>query len=378
MCIVTPSDGAVARRLVRTFVDLARTDSPSFHEGAMADVVEARLADLGFATSRDDTTDKTGSDTGNLFGHLPGLEHLPTVAFAAHLDTVEPGRGIEPVVDRGVIKSAGETVLGADDKAAVAQIIEALTTLVEGGHPHGAIVAIFTVAEERGLVGSKAMDLSSVAADACFVLDSHGDVGAATTAAPWQNTIRARIHGKAAHAGVEPEAGIDAIGAAARAIAKMKLGRIDSETTANVGRIEGGRWTNLIADLVELAGEARSHDHAKLQAQTQSMVDALVGAEEEGCRVEVEVIDEYHGFALDRGHPLVRLFERACARIGIQPVLATSGGGSDANIFNDARLPALVLSTGMEQMHTTDEYVRVDQLVAGHDLILALIAEAAG
>lgn len=366
-----------AERLARTFIDLAVIDSPTFEEGAVADAVEARLADAGLVTWRDDSAERTGSQTGNLFGWLAGASGLPTLAFMAHLDTVEPGRGVEPIVVDGAVKSTGATILGADDKAAVAEIVEALITLQRLGVPHGDVLVIMSVAEEKGLIGSKAMDLSGIGADACFVLDSHGDVGGATLAAPSQNTIKARIHGKAAHAGVAPEEGIDAIGATARAIAAMRLGRIDDETTANVGRVEGGRATNIIADLVELAGEARSHDEAKLAAQTEAMVEAIRRTEDEGCTVEIDVIDEYRGFAIAEDDALVRLFERACARIGVEPRLERSGGGSDANMMNAAGIPALVLSTGMEKVHSTEEYVTAGQLVAGHDLVLALIEEAA-
>lgn len=367
---------ALAQRLVRTFMELVRVDSPTFEEGAFADDVEARLQQLGLSTWRDDTVAATGCDTGNLFGRLDGLEGMPTLAFMAHMDTVEPGRGIEPVVDGDVVKSSGSTVLGADDKAAAAVIVEALTTLQEAGHPHGDVIVVFTVAEEKGLLGVKAMAADAFEADHSFVLDAGGQVGRVVSSAPTQNTIRAVIHGKAAHAGVEPEKGVDALAAAARAIASMRLGRIDEETTANIGRIEGGRATNIIADRIELAGEARSHDPAKLEAQTQTMIAALRATEESGCWADIEVVEEYRGFSFEGDEPIMRLFERACARIGIEPVMKPTGGGSDANLLNSRGHTALALGLGMEQAHSVDEHLRVADLVAGHDLVLALIAEA--
>jgi tripeptide aminopeptidase len=372
-----PSDlSPAAERLVATFRELVCLDSPSYEEGRAADEIEARMRSLGMETWRDDTAAATGSDTGNLFGLLRGAEGMHTIALCAHMDTVEPGRGIRPVVEDGVIRSSGDTVLGADDKAAVAQILEGLATLQADGAPHGDILAVFTVAEEQSLVGSKAMDLSGLTARSCFVMDAHGSVGAAILASPGQNNVYATIRGKATHAGINPEDGVNAIAGAARCIERIRQGRLDKETTANVGKIQGGRATNIVPDLVEIAAEVRSHDAAKLARATEDMMAAFEAASELGCSAEVRMEPQYHAFAIAPDTAIVQLFERACAAIGVAPRLEVSGGGSDANVFNRAGIPALVLSCGMEQMHSTEEYVRVDQLVAGHDLVVALVAEA--
>lgn len=371
---------ALARRLTDTFIELARIDSVSFEEGEIADAVQGRLEAVGLTTWRDESAAITGSETGNLLGRLEGLAGAGSLLFMAHLDTVEPGRGVRPVVDetRSIIRSFGDTILGGDDKAAVAVVLEALRTLQEEDRPHGDIYVIFSVAEEQGLKGAKALELSRVEADHCFVLDAEGEVGQATVAAPSQMSIRARVHGKAAHAGVNPSDGINAIAAAARAIATMRLGQVDEETTANIGRIAGGRATNIVPDLVELAGETRSHDPAKLERVTAEITAALDAAKAEGCRVEVEVAPEYRGFSIPEGAPIRRLFERACARVGAPCGYQVSNGGSDANVLNDAGIPALVLACGTQRPHSTEESVGIDQLVLAHDLVLALIAEAMG
>jgi tripeptide aminopeptidase len=366
----------LAERLVRTFLEIAAIDSVSRSEASVADAIEAHLIDLGVETWRDETAAATGSDTGNLFGRLGGLAGMRPVVLCAHMDTVEPGRGVEPVLDGDVVRSAGDTVLGADDKAAVAQILEALRTIEQKDLPHGEIMVIFTVAEEQSLVGSKAMDRPAAGDGFCFVLDAHGPVGGAVLGSPGQNNVYATFHGKAAHAGISPEEGVSAITCAAESLARVRQGRIDEETTANVGTIHGGRATNIVPDRVDIAAEVRSHDAAKLESETRAMMAAFEPAADSKCSSDVRMEPQYDGFSLSPDCEIVRLFEAACAKVGIASRLETSGGGSDANVFNKAGLPALVLSTGMEQVHSTDEYVRVDQLVAGHDLVLALISEA--
>jgi tripeptide aminopeptidase len=351
-------------RLVSTFLELVQIDSPSGQEEEIAQHLAAELKSLGLAVERD--------ATGNVIGRLAG--EGPPILLSAHMDTVEPGRGVKPVVANGTITSDGTTVLGGDDKSGVAIIMEAIQVLVEQDLPHPPLEVALTVSEEIGLKGAKGLDLATLRAQEGIVLDSGGPIGAIVVSAPSQEKIRAIVHGKTAHAGVEPEKGINAIVVASEAIAAMPLGRIDEETTANIGRIQGGTVTNIVPDQVEIAGEARSHNERKLEAQIQAMTEALQkAARQHKATVEIKVDRSYSAFRLSEEDGIVRRAVAAAKTLGLTPVLIPSGGGSDANVFNAAGIATINISTGMDKVHTTEERIAVDDLVKSAEFLLAVL-----
>jgi len=366
-------------RIVAEFCELVRLKCSSRAEREVADAVKAKLAALGLAVDEDDVGGKIGGNCGNVFGYLAGkAPAAPTVMLSAHLDSVEPCAGIAPGVKDGVIASGGGTVLGADDKAGIVGILEALRVIRENKVPHGDIQIIFTVSEESGLNGSKNIDRTRLKADMGFILDSGGSPGRIINAAPGQNNINVVVRGKTAHAGVAPEEGINAIVVAGKAMAELRQGRIDFETTANVGTIAGGKATNIVPDYVEIACEARSRSLAKLDEQTKHMTDTFERvAVQNGAQAKITVKRAYDPYVLAEDAPVVALARRAAAGIGLNPALEATGGGSDANFFNAYGVPSAVLAVGMAKVHTTEEYIRVDDLVKTAELVAAIIRTAA-
>jgi len=364
-------------RLLSTFLDLVRIDSPSRQEAAVAHYVTDRLQAAGMEVRFDESMDLTGSDTGNLIATLPGTAPGTRLVLSAHMDCVEPCENVEPVVRDGEIFSAGETVLGGDDKAGVAAIIETVERLTEARLPHPDIRVVLTVSEETGLTGAKALDPAEVEGDLCLVLDADGQVGGIVIGAPTHYTFVATFHGKAAHAGVAPETGTSAIRMAALAVAEIPVGRLDERTTANIGTIAGGTATNVIAPLVRLTGECRSIDRDRVEEVRLAMDGAMRrAAEAEGGRVEIAWTKEYEGFCFEGDSPLVSLVADACSDIGIEPRRFTTGGGSDGNIFSAAGVPTLVLSCGMTSVHGTEECLAITDLNALPALLLRVVARA--
>ena len=362
------------RRLLQTFLEYVQIDSESTHEGAFAARVAADLEAIGCQVYVDDTRPLTGSDTGNLYCTLPGNTDGEPILFSAHMDTVGPGVGIEPVIEDGVIRSKGHTVLGGDDKSGVAAVVEALRTIVENDLPHPTVQAVFTVCEEIGLKGSHALEYDRIAANRAVVLDGGGAPGHIVCAAPGQYILHAAVVGRSAHAGVAPEAGISAIQVMAEAISNMKLLRIDEETTANIGSIRADYATNIVAERAEIRAEARSRDAAKLEVQKDHMVDCLQTAcDKYGAKLELEIFLAYSAYSCTGEEPFVREIVAACERVGAEPVLAVSGGGSDANNFSGRGIMALNLGTGMNRVHTTDEEIAVAHLEQTAALVLSII-----
>uniref|UniRef100_A0A7C2EBF1 M20/M25/M40 family metallo-hydrolase n=1 Tax=Ammonifex degensii TaxID=42838 RepID=A0A7C2EBF1_9THEO len=362
-------------RLLHEFLELCRVDSVSGQERQLCDLLKARLGALGL-TVREDQAGAFGNGTaGNIIAHLPAtVPDRPRLLFCAHMDTVEPGRGVKPVVGAdGIIRSAGDTILGADDKAGIAAVIEAIRVVQENKLAHSGVTVVFTIREETGLVGAKALD-AGIQADYGFVLDATGQPGEIVVRAPSQDKLTATVYGRAAHAGVNPEAGINAIYVAAQAIAAMQLGRIDPETTANIGTINGGKAVNIVPDTVYLEGEVRSLKKERRAAHTALICRILEEtAQKAGARVEVNVELLYEGFDLSAAAPVVRFTREAMSLCGLEPVLTQSGGGSDANILNARGIPTVNLATGMENVHTTGEEIAVADLVALTRLVLELI-----
>ncbi|BAF59389.1 di- and tripeptidases [Pelotomaculum thermopropionicum SI] len=364
-------------RIVEEFLELVQVDSVSGRERKMADLLKEKLARLGLEVREDAAGQAVGSDTGNIIGRLPGCGRGPALLLCAHMDTVEPGLGVRPRLEDGVIRSSGDTVLGADDKAGIAAILEVLRVVREQRFEHGGLEVVFTIWEEGGLYGAKNLDYSLITAKTGFVLDSDGPPGTIITRAPSQDRIFAVIRGRAAHAGINPEDGINAIQVASHAIARMKLGRIDRETTANIGVISGGKASNIVPDTAAIEGESRSLDAAKREAQTEHMCRAIrEAAGNFGARAEITTETVYHEFSLAEESLPVRMAVAAARRIGLTPRLEKTGGGSDANILNSKGIAAAVLGIGMKKVHTTGEYITVADLVENARYLLEIIRTA--
>lgn len=364
-------------RIVEDFLELVRVDSVSGKERQLADLLKNKLFALGLEVHEDNAGRAVGSDTGNIIGRLPGNGRGEALLLCAHMDTVEPGHGVKPLVENGVIRSSGDTVLGADDKAGIAAILEALRVVCDKNIEHGGLEIVFTIWEEGGLFGSKNLDYDLITARSGFVLDSDGPPGTIITRAPSQDRIGATIRGKAAHAGINPEDGINAIQVASHAIAKMKLGRIDHETTSNIGIVSGGKAINIVPDSVSIQGESRSLDGRKRKLQTAHMCRAIrEAASKFGAHADIVAETVYQGFSLGEESNPVRIAVKAAVSLGLNPRLEKTGGGSDANIFNARGIPTVVLGIGMQKVHTTEEYIRVADLVEDARFLVEIIKTA--
>jgi tripeptide aminopeptidase len=351
-------------RVLNTFLQLVRIDSETYHEGAVVDHVCEAARGSGFESYVDNAGKAIGGEAGNVYIRIPasGVD-APPIIFCAHLDTVSPGRDIEPVVRGDRVISGGKTVLGADCKAGVAVIIELMRLSAEGGLKHGPLELILTVAEEKQLQGVRHLEWDRIEAHHAYVLDGAGGVGEVINSSPTQDNLEFVFNGKAAHAGVEPEKGTNAIYGAAWAVSLMHLGRIDSETTANIGVIEGGRAVNIVPDRVVVQGEVRSLDLKKLEEQRKSMMRAAMEAEASvGVGVEVKVERVYDGYLIEPKDPLILLASEAGKAMGIKIEVKNSGGGSDANFMNGQGIKSVVLSMGVREPHTTHEYLDIQEL----------------
>ncbi|CAM3804738.1 M20/M25/M40 family metallo-hydrolase [Alkalicoccus chagannorensis] len=359
-------------RLLQEFLELVQIDSETKYERGIADVLTTKFENLGMNVVEDNSAEKTGHGAGNLICTMEGELDGPVIYFTSHMDTVVPGLDVKPEVRDGVVYSDGTTVLGADDKAGIAAMLEAVRTIQEKGIKTGGLQFIITAGEESGLVGARHLDTSLIHAAYGYALDSDGPVGTLITSAPNQSKLYAVVHGKKAHAGVAPEKGISAIEVASKAIASMPLGRIDEETTANIGRIEGGSQTNIVCDRVEMKAEARSLVKEKMTAQTEAMRQALEqAASEAGTDVDIDIHVVYPGYKQAEEDEVVQRAKKAVEQIGRSPQVKSSGGGSDANIIAGHGIPTINLGTGYEEIHTTEERISIEELEK-----LALLVEA--
>lgn len=362
------------KRLLERFLEYVQIDSPTKQERKFADHLSKEMKSLGLEVYMDNAGEKVGSDSGNLICKLKGNTDGESILFSAHMDTVSPSIGIKPVIKDGVIYSDGTTILGADDKAGVAAIVEAIQTVIEKNIPHGDIEVVFSIYEEGGLFGAKNLEYDKLDSKLGFVLDSGGDPGEIVIQGPAQNKINATFIGKEAHAGVAPEKGISAIQIAAEAITNMKLLRIDDETTANIGFIEGGGPTNIVTKEVTIAAEARSLKDEKLKMQTDSMVEAMENAAKKlGGKVDIEVETAYSAFQVDENAEIVNKVKEACENINLKPFTAASGGGSDTNILNGKGITAVNLGIGEKKPHTLEEHIHIKDLENAGRLALEII-----
>jgi tripeptide aminopeptidase len=375
-------------RLKALFLELVQIDSISRRERDVAMRLKRECESVGAECCFDNAGEKVKGNTGNLIARLPG--NVPGAApflLAAHMDTVVPGEGVKPVVEGDAIRTDGTTVLGGDDKSGCAVLCETLHQLREHNIPHGPIDCVFTICEEVGLLGAKHLDLSLVRAREGLVYDSDSP-GYLFVRAPGAEVLRFTVKGLAAHAGMEPEKGISAIQVAAQAIAAMKIGRIDFETTANLGIIEGGRALNIVPNEVTVRGEARSRDSAKLRAQVDHMIacfkDAVgrASATRRGktynAELDYRVEPEYDAMNVPDDAPLVKKVVEAARRTGRLVKPEAMGGGCDANILNQRGLVVANLGTGMREIHTVREWLNVKDMIAAAEVTLELVQLQAG
>jgi tripeptide aminopeptidase len=375
-------------RLKDEFLDLARIGSVSKREGNVAKRLTAILEGMGATVEIDDAGPKVGSDTGNLLARFPGT--APDVApflLCGHMDTVPPADHVRPVVQGDIIRSDGTTVLGGDDKAGIVAILEAVRLLRERRIPHGPIDVLMTICEELGLVGAKHFDVGRLRARTGLILDCDG-VHELITRAPAANHLQFVVHGLEAHAGLAPEQGISAVRVAAEAVAAMRLGRVDAATTANIGRIEGGLAINIVPNRVVLRGETRSLTVEGLEAQTRHMVACFeeaaarhrvtVAGRDHTARVEARVERDYEPLAVADDTRIVRLVRAAAERLAKPFTTRSTGAASDANVFSGRGVEVANLGCGMRQIHTVNEWVDVNDMVATTELLVETVRGHAG
>jgi tripeptide aminopeptidase len=372
-----PASDQERERLVADFVRLCEIESPSGRERAMADAVTAELRAAGLDVEEDDTAVETGSDAGNLLARIPGPEGAPAVLLCAHIDTVPLDAPVEVIRENGSLTNRHEAILGADNKAAVATLLGATRRLLRAGPPVE-VELLFTTSEERALRGAKAFDRSRLRSEFGFVFDHASPIGEVILASPTYYRLEARFRGQAAHAGIRPEAGRNAIAAASRAVAAMRIGRLDDETTANVGRIEGGTAANVVAERCTVECEARSLDDARAGEVVGAMVDAAAeAASDANCDVETSVERMFRGYRLARTARPVEVAAAGLRATGVEPVYIATGGGSDANAFIAAGLTVVNVANGTERNHQPDESVTVEALEKMLDVTLAIVAASA-
>src|SRR5215212_2089180 len=370
-------------RIKNLLLEFVQIDSHSRKEREIAERIKKYCEEMGAEVEIDDAGEKVGGNSGNVIARFKGtIPNAEPIMMSAHMDTVVPGEGVRPVIEGDIIRTDGSTVLGGDDKSGCAVIIETIRCLQEQNIPHAPIDAVFSICEEVGLLGAKHLDVSRIRSRYGIVFDSD-DPGFLFTRGPSSNHLEIKVHGLEAHAGVAPEQGISAIRIAAEAISAMKLGRIDEETTANIGVIHGGEATNIITNLVTLRGEARSLDDAKLEAQTAHMVKCLEDAAAKyevnvdgvttKASVDSHVTREYYSMDVSDDSRVVRLVIEAASRMGLDVKTLASGGGCDANIFNKRGIECANLGTGMRAIHTVKEWLDVKDMYASANMTLEIM-----
>lgn len=367
-------------RIFEEFKELVAIPCHSTKERQIFEVVKAKLEALGFTVEEDDAASKLDSECGNMWAFLPGNKAGATkVLLSGHLDGVEPCGGTTVVRKDGILYSDGTTILGSDDKSGVVAIIEGVRVILEENAGVSDIQVLFTIAEEGGVNGSRCTDQSKLNADVGYALDSEGAPGEIIVGAPGQYKYSIKVIGKTAHGGTEPEKGINSVMVAAKALAEVKrYGRIDEETTANIGIINGGIATNIVPALVEIQGDARSRNSEKLIAIRDEIVNTICTAvEKQGAKAEADVILKYNSFLVDENSKVVELAKDACAEFGFEPNVGLTGGGSDANFINAYGVPCVILGTGMSNVHTVDEYIKEEDLYNSALMVYGILKAAA-
>ncbi|MDM7881470.1 M20/M25/M40 family metallo-hydrolase [Staphylococcus borealis] len=355
-----------SQRLLETFLELVKINSETGHEEVIQPILKKKFEELGLHVVEDRASEKSWLGANNLICTLPATSDNQDVAkiyFTSHMDTVVPGLNIQPQInDDGYIYSDGTTILGADDKAGLAAIIETIQYLNDNKIPHGQIQFIITVGEESGLKGAKELDKSLIDAEFGYAVDASQPVGTTVVGAPTQMVINSTILGKTAHAST-PSEGISAINIAAKAISRMKLGQIDQYTTANIGKFHGGSATNIVADEVVLEAEARSHNNQSIEQQVAHMKEIFEStAQEFGGEVKVIIEKSYPGFKLNDEDKVTQYAINSAKELGLTGDTVIAGGGSDGSIINTFGIPTVILGVGYEHIHTTSERISIKSL----------------
>ena len=371
---------ALTSPLVDLFLELCAMPSPSGKERAVTDRVCAFLTELGLEWDEDDAAAKLDGDAGNVYCRIQPTngEGGTPIFLCSHTDTVPPEAAIDPFVgEDGIVRNAGGTILGSDNKAAVVAMLEAVRRLLDEGHEHAGIELLFTPQEEVSLRGASAFDHARLVATTGYVYDQGAPIGEIVLGSPHARLLDFRFHGTAAHAGMHPEDGRSAIAAASRAIADFRLGRVDEETSANVGVISGGTARNVVPEWCSFTAEVRSHDERKAVELAREMLEsAAFAASLVDCAVESEVRPSFPGYRFRESDAPVRLAATALERAGYTPTYALSGGGADANVFNARGLQCVNLANGMMEIHTPDEHIAVADLEGMVEVTVALVEAA--
>lgn len=363
-------------RVLQNFLTLCKIHAESKKEQPVAHYLESEFSRLGYSVEYDSAHKAFDGESGNMIVRIPGTLKGPTLMLSAHMDTVVTGGNVEPIVDGEYVRSKGNTILGSDDRAGIAQIMEVIEILAEEKIPHLPLLIVITSAEEIGLLGARYCTLDSSDAQMGVILDTSGPIGKIVNAAPYHEAWKIKVHGRSAHAGIDPDKGINAIQFAAEIINRIPSGRIDHETTANVARIRGGNADNIVPALVTINGEARSRCETSLQSyidELKTICEEVTSHWETECIFESE--REYNGYHLEEESELISRLKRSAEVIGKEPQVMGTGGGSDANFFNEKGIPSAVISCGMAKVHTFKEEILLQDLYDTVEMILAFVCE---
>ena len=362
-------------RMIEQFCKLVEIDALSYQERKMADVLKHSLMELSFEVKEDDAGAMYDGNCGNVYGYLKGELPGEPILLSAHMDTVGPGSNKKAIVkEDGTITSDGSTVLGADDLSGVVSILEGIRTIKEQGIAHRSIEVLFTIAEEVYIRGSEIFDYHKIKAKEAYVLDLSGPVGMVALSAPTLVSFTATIHGKASHAGFAPELGIHAIAVAAEAITMIKQGRVDDNTTVNIGCIEGGAARNIVAETCILKGEVRSLSHEKALVEAEK-IETVLNQVTAAHAATYDFETEFGclSYQIEKNDPVVQRFEKACSELGYPTMYVDTFGGSDNNNFVRNGIKGIVIACGMNQVHSCDEYTHVDELERCANIVFKMI-----
>jgi len=360
--------------VIRRFFRYVKVSSESGYEKDFYKLLLSELSELNADIYVDHAGAANQSNANNIYAMFEGSASDEPLVFSCHMDTVTPGKGIVPIIEGNLIKSQGDTILASDDKSGITALMEAITQILQTKKDHRKVQFIFTISEETGLKGSKSLDFSKIIGNECFVLDSSGPVGKIVTNAPSQNKITAQINGKSTHAGIAPEKGVSAIMIGAEAIAKMKLLRIDEETTANIGTFEAIGATNIVSGSAKIVAEVRSLNVEKMRRQTEHMKSCFMeAAYKYGGKVDFESDWLYEGFEINEKDAIVQFVKDHCMKLGIECFTTSTGGGSDANVFNEKGIKSINLGCGVNNAHSTEENINIDDLVNLTNLVYSML-----
>ena len=363
------------KRVVNEFLELVKLDNPSLNERKVADYILTKLESLGYSPYEDNAFEKINGNTGNIICKIEGDPNKEKIMFLAHMDSVLPCNGKKAVINEIYIESDKTTILGSDDLSGVASMLELAYAKSNNEIESGDIYLVFTVAEEIGLLGAKNLELDKFKIDYAYVLDSGGEIGTASISAPSHITFNVIIKGRAAHAGMEPEKGINAMVVASKAIAKMEIGRIDEETTCNLGTIKGGNATNIVCEQVFIKGECRSRNEKKLNLVYNNIIDIFNDTTKKyNCELDVKMVKEYSSFLVKDDATVLLKFEKACKNFNLVFKKEHGGGGSDTNIISTMGIKALNISTGMDKVHSVEERIKIDDLIKISELLKIIVS----